>query len=410
MIGRIIEIDDLNTAQRELFSIGSDRRGVELMAPKAVNKVVKLKGIRPVAANIIKQEMLSFGAEAATTYGSIDHSVETTDLLLLGTLKQMRQLVEKLKLHQFGLPEVAGKVGRILDNYDAVPAPLEMGSSKLEFGRRTLIMGILNVTPDSFSDGARFMDVEAAVAHARQMIAQGADIIDVGGESTRPGSAPVSAQEEKKRVLPVIERLAQGTDALISIDTTKAEVARASLAAGAAMVNDISGLRFDAEMASVVAEQGVPVCIMHIQGTPRSMQEDPRYDDLMGEIIDHLEEGLEIAQRAGILQGKIIVDPGIGFGKTVEHNLEILRRLRELKVLGRPILVGASRKSVIGKVLGLAADERVEGTAAAVAISIANGADLVRVHDVKQMTRVTRMTDAMVRNLTGQVQGRSTNG
>lgn len=410
MIGRIIEIDDLNTAQRELFSIGSDRRGIELMAPKAVKKVVKLKGIRPVAANIIKQEMLSFGAEAATAYGSIDHSVETTDLLLLGTLKQMRQLVEKLKLHQFGLPAVADRVGWILDSYDAVPVPLEIGQKKLEFGRRTLIMGILNVTPDSFSDGARFMDVEAAVAHARQMIADGADIIDVGGESTRPGSAPVLAQEEKKRVLPVIERLAQGTNALISIDTTKAEVARAALAAGAAMVNDISGLRFDAEMAGVVAEHGVPVCVMHIQGTPRSMQEDPRYEDLMGEIIDHLEEGLEIAQRAGILQGKIIVDPGIGFGKTVEHNLEILRRLKELKVLGRPILVGASRKSVIGKVLGLAADERVEGTAAAVAISIANGADIVRVHDVKQMARVTRMTDAMVRNSTGQVQGRSTNG
>lgn len=397
MIGRVIEIENLESAERELLSIGSDSEGVELMAPKAVNKVIKLKGIRPTAANIIKQEMLSYGAEAATAFGSINHSVSETDLLVFGTIKQLRLLVDKLERHQFGLPQVAKEIKLILNHYDSVAKAIKVKDKKLNFGRRTYLMGVLNVTPDSFSDGAQFMEVDKAVTHAKQMLDEGADIVDVGGESTRPGSESVSVEEEKKRVLPVIERLANETDAIISIDTTRAEVAKAALSAGAAMVNDISGLHFDPAMAKVISDQGVPVCIMHMQGTPKNMQQDPVYQDLMGEIINYLEEGLEIAKKAGILHGQIIVDPGIGFGKTVEHNLEILKRLKELKVLGCPILVGTSRKSLIGKVLDLPVEERIEGSAATVAISIANGVDLVRVHDIKQMARVVKMTDAIVR-------------
>lgn len=397
MIGRVIEIENISSAERELLSIGSDRVGVELMAPKAVNKVVKLKGINPTAANIIKQEMLSFGGEAATAHGSINLSVAETDLLVFGTLKQLGLLVEKLKLHPFGLPQIAEEMILILKNCGVIPKPIKIEKKTLDFGHRTYIMGVLNVTPDSFSDGAKFMDVDTAVSHAREMLTQGADIIDVGGESTRPGSEAVSAEGEKKRVLPVIKRLASETEAVISIDTTKAEVAQAALFAGASMVNDISGLRFDPEMSKLIAEQGVPVCIMHIQGTPKDMQQNPTYNDLMGEIIDYLKEGVDIAQKAGILHGKIIVDPGIGFGKSVEHNLEIVNRLKELKVLGSPILIGTSRKSVIGKVLDLPVEERIEGTAATLAIAIANGADIVRVHDVKEMARVVRMTDAIIR-------------
>lgn len=397
MIGRIIEIENLESAKSELLSIGSDGVGIELMAPKAISKVIKLKGIKPTAANIIKQEMLSFGGEAATTYGSINQSVSETDLLVFGTLKHFHLLIDKLKLHQFGLPRIAGEMSLILNRYESIPKPIEVKSKTLVFGRRTYIMGVLNVTPDSFSDGSKFMEVDKAVEHAKEMLAEGADIIDVGGESTRPGSKSVSAKQEKKRVLPVIERLAKESDAIISIDTAKAEVAKAALSAGASMVNDVSGLHFDPEMAKVAADHGVPVCIMHIQGTPNNMQKNPVYNDLMGEIINYLEEGLEIAKKAGILHGKIIVDPGIGFGKSVEHNLEILTRLRELKVLGCPILVGTSRKSVIGNVLDLPVEERLEGTAAAIAISIAKGVDIVRVHDVKHMTRVVKMTDAMVR-------------
>jgi dihydropteroate synthase len=384
--------------------------GVGLMAPKAVFRAVKLRAIPSPAANIIKQEMLSFGGEAVVTHGTINHSVPSTDVLVLGSLKHLQELVAKLKLHQFGLPEVSAQIRIALDNYDSVPESLKIGHRTLDFGHRTYIMGVLNVTPDSFSDGGEFADAQKAAAHGRKMLEQGADIIDVGGESTRPGSDPISAEEEKRRILPVIERLAEDPRAVISVDTTKAEVAEAALSAGASMVNDVSGLRFDPEMAKVAARFRVPVCLMHIQGTPRNMQADPVYADLMGEIINYLEEGLAIAEKAGILQGKIMIDPGIGFGKTVEHNLEILSRLRELKVLGRPIMIGASRKSLIGKVLDLPVNERMEGTAATVALSIANGADIVRVHDVGEMARVARMTDAIVRLRSNSVQGRKENG
>jgi dihydropteroate synthase len=397
MIGRVIEIDSLSAAEKELLSIGSDKVGVSIMTPKAVSRVVKIKGLKPPAANIVKQEMLSFGGEAANAYGSINHSVETTDLLIFGTLKQLHQLLDKLRIHPFGLPEVGDQIAQMLANYENSPAPLRFKNKTLDIGCRTFIMGILNVTPDSFSDGGKFVDVDAAVEHAKKMLAAGADIIDVGGESTRPGSEQIPIEEEKKRVLPVIEKLSRETDAIISIDTTKAEVARAAVRAGAALVNDVSGLRFDARMAAAIAELSVPLCLMHIKGKPRDMQDDPTYSDLMGEIINYLEESLAIAKKAGILHEKIIIDPGIGFGKTTEDNLEILKRLKELKVLGRPIMVGTSRKSVIGKTLDLPVNDRLEGTAATVAVSIAHGADLIRVHDVKEMARVAKMTDSIVR-------------
>jgi len=396
-MARIIEINKLSSAEKEIFSIGSDRVGVDLMAPKAVSRILKLDDLRPAAANIIKQEMLSLGGEAATAYGAINHSVKKTDVLIFGTLKQLFCLSEKLKMHQFGLPKIASQIERALENYDNNPCALQIGKRTLAFGRRTYIMGILNVTPDSFSDAGRFFKLEEAVSRAEEMVEEGADIIDIGGESTRPGALPVSVEEEKKRVIPVIKVLSKNRGVIISIDTRKSKVAKAALDAGAQMVNDVSGLRFDRRMAKVIAEYKVPVCLMHLQGTPANMQKNPVYANLMDEILKYLEESIAIAKNAGILLKKIIVDPGIGFGKTVEHNLELLRRLRELKVLGCPILVGPSRKSVIGKILNLPVEERLEGTAAMVAISIANGADLVRVHDVKEMGRVARMADAVVR-------------
>ena len=258
-------------------------------------------------------------------------------------------------------------------------------------------MGILNVTPDSFSGDGLAGDVEKAVARARAMVAEGADLLDVGGESTRPGAEPVPVAEEIARVVPVISRLAREVEAPISIDTYKSEVARAALEHGAGMVNDISGLRADPRMAAVCAAAHVPVVVMHMKGAPRDMQDSPRYANLMQEIGDYLREGVAIAERAGISRSQVVVDPGIGFGKTLEHNLEILRRLPDLKALGQPLLVGPSRKSFIGRVLDLPAEERLEGTAAAVALAIAGGADIVRVHDVRAMVRVARMTDAVVR-------------
>ena len=267
---------------------------------------------------------------------------------------------------------------------------LRVGSREFLWGERTYVMGIINVTPDSFSGDGLGTDVDAALAHALRFQDEGADILDVGGESTRPGHAPVDEDEELRRVIPLIERLAGAATTPISVDTYKASVARRALAAGATMVNDIWGLRRDPEMAGVVAEAGVPVVVMH-------NQEAPIYKDVVADVMAILRESLRRAEAAGIPREWVIVDPGIGFAKRPEHSLELLRRLGELRALGCPVLVGTSRKSSIGAVLGLPVEERLEGTAATVAIAIANGADIVRVHDVKAMVRVARMSDAIVR-------------
>jgi dihydropteroate synthase len=260
---------------------------------------------------------------------------------------------------------------------------------EFRWGQRTYVMGIVNVDPDSFSgDGLR--DADAAVAQGKRFAAEGADIIDVGGESTRPGFEPVSADEEMRRVLPVIEILADELSVLVSIDTYKSEVARRAVAAGARMINDVWELKRDPKLAQVAAEAGAPLIISQ-------NQRESKFQDFFPELIVSLKRSIQVALDAGVTWDNIIVDPGVGFGKTVEQNVEIVRRLAELKALGRPILLGTSRKSFIGHVLDLPVDQRLEGTAATVAIGIANGADIVRVHDVAQMVRVARMSDAIVR-------------
>ncbi len=257
-------------------------------------------------------------------------------------------------------------------------------------------MGILNITPDSFSDGGLFLDGNSAMERALRMEAEGADIIDIGGESTRPGSEPVSLEEELQRTIPVIEALSGRLRIPVSIDTYKSEVARRAIEAGAAIVNDISGLRFDPEMATTLSQYDVALVLMHIKGTPRKMQENPVYTDLFLEITNYLKESINIATENGIAKERIVIDPGIGFGKTPEDNLQIINNLDRLSSLCRPVLVGVSRKSFIGKVLNNAPpSERLEGTAAAVAISVMKGANIVRVHDVKEMARVVRVADAI---------------
>ncbi len=265
-------------------------------------------------------------------------------------------------------------------------------------GKRTLVMGVLNLTPDSFYDGGRYTTPERALARAEQMIAEGADILDIGGESTRPGAEPVPLDEEIRRTLPVIEALARRFEVALSIDTTKSEVARRALQAGAHIVNDISGMQFDPRMPEVVADAGALAILMHIKGTPQTMQQNPTYDDVVREVRDTLAQHAERAQRAGIPKEHLWLDPGIGFGKTLEHNLQLLRHLPDLKALGYPVLVGTSRKSFIGHILGgLPPEERLEGTLATLALAIAWGADAVRVHDVKEAVRAVRVADALVR-------------
>ncbi len=386
-----VSLENKAEALQILTAIGADPAGCRLMAPKAVHRLIMLEGVTPGQANIIKQEMLARGGEAAVARGVANHSIKETAVLLMGTLKHYEAFLQKLKMQQFGLPELVGRIRDVLYNLEGWrPYELDCRGRKLRLGERTLVMGILNVTPDSFSDGGRFFDPLPALERARQMVEDGADLIDLGGESTRPGYTPVSPEEELNRIMPVLERLLAEIPVPVSVDTCKSEVARRALSAGAHIINDQWALRADPEMAEVAAGYGAPVILMHNQN-------NAVYRDLIGDMVEYFREGMEKALAAGIPAEKIIVDPGIGFGKTVGQNLEALRRLRELRCLGRPILLGTSRKSLIGKTLDLPVDQRLEGTAATVAVGVAYGADIVRVHDVKEMARVARMADAVVR-------------
>jgi dihydropteroate synthase len=274
---------------------------------------------------------------------------------------------------------------------------LRVKGRKCVLGPRTWIMGILNVTPDSFSDGGRYFETGTAVERGLEMIREGADIVDVGGESTRPGSRPVPANEESKRVIPVIRGLRDRTEALISVDTAKASVAREALEAGAEIVNDTTALRGDPEMAAVAAGSGAALVLMHMKGIPETMQVHPSYDDLFGEVGSFLEDRIEASLRAGISPESLIIDPGIGFGKRIEDNLALINGLGFLEPLNRPVLAGISRKAFIGKVLGgLPSEDRLEGTLAAAVLSVARGAHIVRVHDVRAVRRAVDMADAIL--------------
>jgi dihydropteroate synthase len=274
---------------------------------------------------------------------------------------------------------------------------LRFKHKSFDLSSRTHIMGILNVTPDSFSDGGKFDRFDDAIAQGMRMVQEGADIIDVGGESTRPGSDPVTLEEELSRVIPVVSSLAQKTDVPISIDTYKSDVARRALDAGAQMINDISALRFDPEMKRIAGQYQVPVVLMHIKGTPKDMQKDPSYEDVIGEITQYLRESIQLAYEGEIEKERILIDPGIGFGKRFQDNLNILKNLREFSILRCPILIGCSRKSFIGKILDLPVGERLEGSLAALAVAVMNGANIVRVHDVKESKRVAGLVDAIRR-------------
>jgi len=389
----------------EMRRIGVEPGGVARMTPKAQHYVLKLHGVRTPLAHILKESFLSAGGDAAVSRDVITARTAHTDVILTGTRKQYSAVADALNAQKFDGPSLGAEMQAAIDNFESRPLPLPPDLQAAprvralfdQMAGATLVMGILNVTPDSFSDGGLYVDPAAAAAHALEMISEGANIIDVGGESSRPGAEPVAEQDETARVAPVIERIRAQSDVCISIDTYKHAVARLALDAGADIINDISGMSFDPEIRVLAAERRVPIVLMHIKGTPKEMQVEPVYDDLLSEISAYLRERIREALEAGVDERLIIVDPGFGFGKTVGHNLLILRRLREFKSLGRPILIGPSRKSTIGHVLGdLPPGERIEGTAAAVAISIMNGANIVRVHDVKEMSRVARMTDAVI--------------
>jgi len=376
----------------EMAARRADRDLVATVMGRGPRRAMLVGPLSLAEAQAVRKAAQDAGAMAvmAKVAGRADPS--RADLLVMGSMEELAAAAAA----------VQGEVGERMEaarrSFAApVRRTLRCQERELRLGQKTLVMGIVNVTPDSFSGDGLGANAEAAIAQGRRMVAEGADLLDVGGESTRPGSEPVGEEEELGRVLPVVEGLAAELDVPISIDSYKSAVVRAALAKGASMVNDISGLHADEAVAQAAAEAGAAVVVMHIQGTPRDMQKDPKYADVIGEIGEYLEEGIAVARAAGVGEDQIVVDPGIGFGKTLEHNLEILRRLRELRCLGCPVMVGTSRKSMIGTILSLPVGERVEGTAATVALAVGGGADIVRVHDVKEISRVARVADAIVR-------------
>lgn len=394
---RVLGISDSKDLNKVMQEIKVDPYGIKIMVPKATTHLVRINSLSSIAANILKQEMLSLGGDVAVARDVLTAKVRKTDCLLMGNLSQFMRLDEKLNKQPFGLSGLAGELACALTNYKKSDFRVNLGKYKLDLRKgRTYIMGVLNMTPDSFSaDGLYPSAINKIVDIVQKMVQDGADIIDIGGESSRPQAKPVPIKEELARTIPVIKTLAKRIRIPISIDTYKPEVARRALDNGAVIVNDIMGLR-DPRMRREVSGYKAGIIIMHMQGNPRTMQKNPHYDSLIDEIIEYLDKSIERAVEAGIEREKIIIDPGIGFGKTLEHNLEILKRLRELKVLGRPILVGPSRKSFIGKILDVGSQERLFGTISAVVLAVQNGANIVRVHDVKEVKQALKITEAIL--------------
>ncbi len=384
--------------EEELKRIGTDPYGIEAMVPKAVHFNVLLEKLECRAANILKQEMLSIGGDVAVARGSVSCTIDSTDALIMGTRKQVSALAEKLSSQPFDLKEISKNIKTALANLEKETFRIKTPRRLIKIEERTLIMGILNVTPDSFSDGGRYNLPDLAVERALRMEDEGADILDIGGESTRPGSGRISVDEELDRVIPVLEKLSGRISIPISIDTMKAGVAIQAVRSGAEIINDVSALRSDPEMTAAAAVLKTPVVIMHMRGTPETMQQgDLSYVSLRGDIISFLRERAQAAVEGGIDPENIIIDPGFGFGKSLEDNLKLLKYLREFKILGQPLLIGVSRKAFTGKVTGAEDSVRLEGGAAAVTAAVLNGANIVRVHDVSFMKKAALMADAILR-------------
>ena len=393
---RIIELATNAQVVEELKKIKCEETGIRIMSAKALFKVIKLENLPVKVANLLKQTFLAKGGECAVSRGTAAHQEEYTDVLICATLKQYNLALAQLKMQPWGLPGVAQAIVGLLkatESFQERNYVWQQQQLAVKKGK-TLIMGILNLTHDSFSDGGKYNNMDIALRHVEEMVKDGADIIDIGAESTRPYNGPrqVSAEEELERLLPVLAQVLSVSAVPVSVDTYKAVVAEAALRLGAHIINDVWGLQKDPEMAKVIAKYDVPVVIMHNQlGT--------QYEgDLMASICAFLHKSIDIGVNAGISRNNIIVDPGIGFGKTSRDNLLVMAYLQELKALGCPILLGTSRKRFIGEVLDLPVEDRIEGTAATVALGIAKGASIVRVHDVKAMARIAKMTDSMLLN------------
>jgi dihydropteroate synthase len=373
---RSVHLDSAAAARELMAAVGVAPRGVEIMAPKFTSRALYVKDLHPAAANIVKQVALSSGAEAAVHKDAVTCRAARSDAVLFGTAGGLAAVGRKLTGQDFGLDAVGRAITRLVAGWDAVPE-LTLSGERRRL-QPPLVVGVVNVTPDSFSDGGECAAAGAAVARARELFAAGAAVVDVGGESTRPGAAYVSEEEELRRIMPVVE--ATAGEMPVSVDTRKAGVARRAAEAGAAMVNDVSAGRDEPALAEVCAAFDLPYVVMHMQGTPGDMQHNPRYDDVVGEVRDFLAARAAWARAQGVRQ--VIIDPGIGFGKTLEHNLTLLNNIPALADLEYPVMVGHSRKSFLGKLTGAEVDGRLAGSVAAALVAARRGAHLLRVHDV----------------------------
>ncbi|MDK1030986.1 MAG: dihydropteroate synthase [Planctomycetia bacterium] len=390
---RVVAASDAGEVMAELsWAAGVGR---EEAASKADTLTIALENVPTSAALLMKNDMAALGGAVAADYQGPAAQADVRAMVLIGSRRHFAGLIESLAAASSECSAVADALRLTIVNYDRRHFTIEAGLKRIEMGPRPVLMGIVNVTPDSFSDGGKFFCVDRAVEHALKLADDGADILDIGGESTRPGSTPVHARQELERVIPVIDALNRRTGVPVSIDTRKSAVATEAFRAGAVMVNDISGLTADEEMAAVVGEAGAALVVMHMQGTPQTMQQAPQYEHLMSQVCRFLRQSICRAVRAGVDEEKIIVDPGIGFGKRLEHNLELLKRVGQLRSLGRPIMVGPSRKSFIGAIAGAPVEERSTGTAVSVAMSLARGALVFRVHDVKEMAEALAVAGAI---------------
>ncbi len=379
-----------------LAAMGAHKDSLPIFARKAQIIPLKLLEVRTPAANIIKQEMLAAGGDAVTPAGAVTCATKYVDVLLLGTCKAYNALLAKLELMPwFGMPRVAEDIKAALQ-----PAELRttLADGRVLTYEKLCVMGILNITPDSFYAGSRVPKLQTVLERAGKMLADGAGILDIGGESTRPGSDSVDGEEERRRVLPVIEALRKEyPKAVLSVDTYRADTAEAALAAGADIINDISAMEADARMADVVQKSNAPIILMHMRGTPKNMQQNCEYKNVVEEVAVYLAQRAQLLRECGVGADKIILDPGIGFAKDVQQNLLLMRDLHTLTSFGYPVLLAASRKSTIGAVLGgVPAEERLEGTIATSLQAVYAGAQMVRVHDVLENARAIRVLEAIL--------------
>ncbi len=393
----LLNIDSVERARLAIKDVGVDKAAVNLMDKKSVMLVFKIYACKFYIANILKQEALSLGMDVAINRDAITAKTEYSDCLLMGDSKRMLKLADKLKKQSFRfLNELGRELKLYVDGAVSNKLTFRYGSNEIDLSSRFMVMGILNVTPDSFSDGGRYNSVDSAVKHAERMLEEGADIIDIGGESTRPGSEPVELNEELRRVVPVVEAIKKRFNAVVSVDTYKAEVAKQSINSGADIINDISGLSFDKEMLNVLSLSNCGIIAMHIKGTPKNMQNNPKYEHLLADINEYFESVINKIDLFGIDRDRLVLDPGIGFGKKYEDNLTILNNIKSFSIWNRPILIGLSKKSFIGFVLNLSdPEDRLFGSIGANVVSYLNGASILRVHDVKETVEALKIAQSI---------------